>query len=139
MDGKTTLVGNNRRPRGVLVCTAIDSEGVLMLRKLAAVAAVASIGAAVAVGPAQAGSTKTVAVKNNAFSPTSVSIHKGDKVTWKWTQGGVPHNVTPANGGSGSKTSSKKGFTFSKTFSKKGTFKYVCTIHSNMKVTVKVS
>ena len=111
-----------------------------MLRKMAAAAVVvASIGAAVAVGPAQAGSTKTVAVKNNAFSPTSVSIHKGDKVTWKWTQGGVPHNVTPAGGGSGSATSSKKGFTFSKTFSKKGTFKYVCTIHSNMKVTVKVS
>jgi len=109
-----------------------------MLRKLAAAVAVASIGAAVAVGPAQAGSTKTVSVKNNAFSPTSVSIHKGDKVTWKWTQGGVPHNVTPASG-SGSKTSSKKGFTFSKTFSKKGTFKYHCTIHSNMKVTVKVS
>jgi plastocyanin len=109
-----------------------------MLSKLAAAAAVVAIGAGVAVGPAQAGSTKTVSVKNNAFSPTSVSIHKGDKVTWKWTQGGVPHNVTPASG-SGSKTSSKKGFTFSKTFSKKGTFKYVCTIHSNMKVTVKVS
>jgi plastocyanin len=109
-----------------------------MLSKLAAAAAVAAIGAGVAVGPAQAGASKTVAVKNNAFSPTSVSIHKGDKVTWKWTQGGVPHNVTPASG-SGSKTSSKKGFTFSKTFSKKGTFKYVCTIHSNMKVTVKVS
>ena len=113
-----------------------------MIRKLAAVAvtafAVAAIGAAVAVGPAQAGSTKTVAVKNNAFSPTSVSIHKGDKVTWKWTQGGVPHNVTPASGAAGSATSSKKGFTFTKTFSKAGTFKYVCTIHSNMKVTVKV-
>jgi plastocyanin len=109
-----------------------------MLRKLAAAAVVASIGAAVAVGPAQAGSTKTVAVKNNAFSPTSVSIHKGDKVSFKWTQGGVPHNVTPSGGGSGSKTSSKKGFTYTKTFSKAGTFKYVCTIHSNMKLTVKV-
>ena len=107
-----------------------------MIRKLVAVAVTAF---AVAAVPAHAGSTKTVAVKNNSFSPSTVSIHKGDKVTWKWTQGGVPHNVTPASGGSGSKTSSKKGFTFSKTFSKKGTFKYVCTIHSNMKVTVKVS
>ncbi len=110
-----------------------------MLRKLAAVAAAASIAAVVAVVPAQAGSSKTVSVKNNSFSPGSVSIKKGGKVTWKWTQGGVPHNVTPASGGSGSQTSSKKGFTFSKTFSKAGTFKYVCTIHSNMKVTVKVS
>jgi len=104
-----------------------------MLRKLSAVAVAASLATAVAVVPAQAGSS------NNAFSPGSVSIHKGGKVTWKWTQGGVPHNVTPAKGGAGSATSSKKGFTYSKTFSKAGTFKYVCTIHSSMKVTVKVS
>ena len=110
-----------------------------MLRKLAAVAATATLGVAVAVVPAQAGSSKTVAVKNNAFSPTSVKIGKGGKVTWKWTQGGVPHNVTPASGGAGSKTSSKKGYTFAKTFTKAGTFKYVCTIHSSMKMTVKVS
>ena len=111
-----------------------------MLRKLAAVAATATLGVAVAVVPAQAGSSKTVAVKNNAFSPTSVKIRKGGKVTWRWTQGGVPHNVTPASGGAGSKTSSKKGFTFTKAFPKAGTFKYVCTIHpAAMKMTVKVS
>jgi plastocyanin len=110
-----------------------------MLRKLSAAVVAASLATAVAVVPAQAGSTKTVSVKNNAFSPTSVSIKKGGKVTWKWTQGGVPHNVTPASGAAGSATSSKKGFTFTKTFSKAGTFKYVCTIHSSMKMTVKVS
>jgi plastocyanin len=110
-----------------------------MIRKLAAMAVVASIGVIAAVVPAQAGSSKTVAVKNNAFSPTTVKIDRGDKVVWKWTQGGVGHNVTPASGGAGSKTTSKKGATFTKTFSKKGTFKYVCTIHSSMKVTVKVS
>ena len=49
----------------------------------------------------------------------------------------MPHNVTPASGGAGSKTSSKKGYTFTKTFTKAGTFKYVCTIHSSMKVSVK--
>ena len=110
-----------------------------MLRKLSVAAVAASLATAVAVVPAQAGSTKTVSVKNNAFSPGSVSIKKGGKVTWKWTQGGVPHNVTPASGAGGSATSSKKGFTFTKTFSKAGTFKYHCTIHSSMKMTVKVS
>jgi plastocyanin len=110
-----------------------------MLRKLPVAVAAASLATAVAVVPAQAGSTKTVSVKNNSFSPGSVSIKKGGKVTWKWTQGGVAHNVTPASGAKGSATSAKKGFTFSKTFTKAGTFKYVCTIHSSMKVTVKVS
>ena len=110
-----------------------------MLRKLAAAAVAVTIGAAVAVVPAEAGSSKTVAVKNNSFSPSMVNIKKGGKVVWKWTQGGVPHNVTPASGAAGSATSSKKGFTFTKTFSKAGSFKYVCTIHSSMKMTVKVS
>jgi len=111
-----------------------------MLRKLSAAVAAASLATVVAVVPAQAGSTKTVSVKNNAFSPTSVSIKKGGKVTWKWTQGGVPHNVSPAGGGSGSKTSSKKGFTYAKTFSKAGTYKFICTVHpTQMKITVKVS
>jgi plastocyanin len=107
-----------------------------MTRKLVAVAVTAFV---VATVPAHAAATKTVAVKNNSFSPSTVSIKKGGKVTWKWTQGGVAHNVTPPNGTGGSATSSKKGFTFSKTFTKAGTYKYVCTIHSNMKMTVKVS
>src|SRR3954449_11594269 len=109
-----------------------------MLRKLSAAVVAASLATAVAVVPAQAGSAKTVSVKKKAFSPTTVNVKKGAKVTWKWTQGGVPHNVTPGSG-AGSATSSKKGFTFTKTFSKAGTFKYHCTIHSSMKMTVKVS
>ncbi len=107
-----------------------------MTRTLIAGAAV--IAAAVAVAPAQAGSTKTVAVKNNAFSPGTVSVKKGDKVVWRWTQGGVAHNVTPAKGGAGSRTSAKKRYTFTKTFTKAGTFTYVCTIHPSMRSTVKV-
>ena len=52
----------------------------------------------------------------------------------------MPHNVTPAKGGSGSKTSSKKGYTFTKAFPAAGSFRYVCTIHpGTMKMTVKVS
>jgi plastocyanin len=108
-----------------------------MIRKLAAAT---TLVAAIAVVPAHAATSKTVAVKNNAFSPGTVKIHKGDKVVFKWTQGGVPHNVTPTSGAAGSATSAKKGFTFAKKFTKAGTFKYVCTIHpSQMKVTVKVS
>jgi plastocyanin len=111
-----------------------------MVRKLAGVAVAAALAAGVAVLPAQAASSKTVSVKNNAFSPTSLKIKKGTKVTWKWTQGGVPHNVTPTSGGKGSSTSSKKGFTYSKTFTKAGTYKFRCTIHpSQMNITVKVS
>jgi plastocyanin len=109
-----------------------------MIRKLAATATVATIAVAASVVPANAGQTKTVAVKNNAFAPTTVNVKKGGKVVWKWTQGGVPHNVTPAGGGSGSSTSSRKGFTYAKTFKKAGTYRYICTIHASMRMTVKV-
>ena len=131
--------GRNRRPSESW-SIGQQPEGVSMLRKLAGAAAAAAIAVGVVVVPAQAGSTKTVSVKNNAFSPTSLKIKKGTKVTWKWTQGGVPHNVTPTSGGKGSSTSSKKGFTYSKTFTKAGTYKFDCTIHpTQMKITVKVS
>jgi plastocyanin len=111
-----------------------------MHRKLAGTALAALAAAAVATVPAHAGASKNVSVSNNAFSAKTVNLKKGDKVVWKWTKGGVPHNVTPANGNAGSATSSKKGFTFTKSFSKAGTFKYVCTIHkASMQITVKVS
>jgi plastocyanin len=108
------------------------------MRKLVALAVVVALTAiAVTVVPAYA-ATKNVTVGNNFFSPKSLSVKKGTKVTFKW-KGGVPHNVTPSSGRGGSKTSRKKGFTYSKTFSKKGTFKYICTIHpGQMKITVKV-
>ena len=88
--------------------------------------------------PSHAASSKTVVVKNNSFSPKSVSVKKGGKVVWKWTQGGVAHKSPPPTAAR-LETSSQKGYTFTKAFSKAGTFRYVCTLHSSMKMTVKVS
>jgi plastocyanin len=111
-----------------------------MLRKLAGVTVAAAIGLTAVVAPAHAGAKKTVAVRNNAFSPRTVKIKKGNTVVWKWTQGGVPHNVTPTKGGHGSRTSSRKGFTYARTFAKKGTYSFECTIHpGQMRITVKVN
>jgi plastocyanin len=110
------------------------------MRKLAVVAAVAALAAtAIAVTPVSAGSTKKVAVGNDFFSKKKLSVKKGTKVVWRWTEGGVPHNVTPANGKRGSKTSSRKGFKFAKTFRRKGTFRYICTVHpDSMRMSVRV-
>jgi plastocyanin len=88
---------------------------------------------------AAASATSTVAVRNNRFSPGRLTIRRGSRVIWKWRDGGVRHNVTPARGGRGSGTSSRKGHRFSKSFTRRGTFKYVCTIHpAAMRLTVKV-
>ena len=69
-----------------------------------------------------------------AFLPGPLIVRVGDTVTWKWV-GSNPHNVQFK--GFKSKTITKG--TYKHTFKKRGTFRYVCIIHSGMngKVIVK--
>ena len=103
--------------------------------KLAAIAGTAAI-AAVPPVVAQGASSKTVTVHNFKFTPSKVTIKKGGKVKWVFKKDPAPHNVK-GSGGIKSKKSIKTG-TYTKTFKKKGTFKYVCTFHAQMKGTVVV-
>ena len=61
-----------------------------------------------------------------AFSPGTVSVKKGGKVSWSWS-GSAPHNVTFSKLGIASGDSSNGSFKHK--FKDKGTFKYTCTIH----------
>jgi plastocyanin len=70
------------------------------------------------------------------FSPASVTVAVGDTVTWRNT-GEAPHNAT-GNGGSFSTATVNGGQSTSHTFSSAGTFSYICTIHPQMKGTVRV-
>lgn len=70
------------------------------------------------------------------FSPTSVTIAVGDTVTWRNT-GQAPHNAT-ADDGSFSTPNLNNGQSASHTFSQAGTFSYICTIHPQMKGTIRV-
>jgi plastocyanin len=78
---------------------------------------------------------KRVIVKDNFFEPRSVSIHRGDRVTWIW-RGENPHNVTFTKV---PKDASKRGATttdagrFSRRFRKRGLYKYICTVHAGMR------
>ena len=74
------------------------------------------------------GAGKTVKVKDDFFSPKTINVSKGSKVTWSW-KGDNPHDVK-FNGGPRSPV--KASGSYSRTFKKKGTFKYLCTIHSGM-------
>ena len=98
--------------------------------------------------PTATGAAKTVKVKvgDDFFSPVNLKIKKGTKVKWKWlSDNGNPHNVTATKVPKGVKKKSLKsatgsiGIKFNKTLKKKGTYKFVCTIHSTvMKQTIKV-
>lgn len=88
-------------------------------------------------GVAGAAAAKTVTLKNINFSPKTVSIHKGGKVRFVWKDGSIKHDVRFSNGGfKASRLQSKGSETL--TFKKKGTFHFFCSVHSNMKGTVKV-
>ena len=104
-----------------------------MKRVIAAVAATA-VCAAVAV-PAFA-ATKTVAVKDDVFSPKSMSVKPGTTVRWSW-QGKSPHNVTVVTGPTRFRSGNKVKGTYSQTL-KKGTYKLTSTVHPGMNQTITV-
>lgn len=100
-------------------------------RRIAGAGVAAVIAATLAVG-ASGANAATVKVKNYKFSPGTVKINKGDKVTWKFVQG--KHNVK----GKGFKSPVQRSGKYSHKFTQKGTFKYRCTLHSGMDGKVKV-
>ena len=98
------------------------------MRKLIVAAALLAL-----VVPASAGSavseraTKRVSASNNYFSPKSIKVSRGTKVTWVIRRG--VHNVRGRGLNSPNLT---KGRTYSKKFKRSGTYRYVCTLHSGM-------
>lgn len=82
-------------------------------------------------GVAQA-STAQVLIKDFKFQPATITINKGDTVTWTHP-GPATHTVKFSDSESPGLT---KGGTYSKTFDKTGTFNYECGIHPYMKGTV---
>ncbi|HYF27978.1 MAG TPA: plastocyanin/azurin family copper-binding protein [Baekduia sp.] len=84
--------------------------------------------AALAAAPAEAGN-KTVVLKGLDFSPSTVTVKRGDTVTWVWRDGAIKHDVK----GKGFKSSALKAKgTHKVRFTRKGTFRYVCSVHGTM-------
>ncbi len=83
-------------------------------------------------------STKTVKVDDNFFSPKTLSVKAGTTVKWKWA-GSAPHNVTVRSGPVKFASKNKTSGAYVKKLTKKGTYSYVCTIHSGMNGKIKVS
>jgi amicyanin len=77
-----------------------------------------------------------VTIQNFAFSPASLTIKKGETVTWT-NQDSAPHQIASDNG-KFQGPSFSKGQTYSFTFNDTGTFPYHCTIHPMMKATIVV-
>lgn len=82
----------------------------------------------------------SVAIKDFAFGPKTVTVKKGTTVTWT-NSDSMPHTVTTSFGApeafdSGSMANGKS---FTHTFNTVGTYDYVCTFHASMKGVVVVT
>jgi len=77
-----------------------------------------------------------VTIQNFAFSPASLTIKKGETVTWT-NKDSTAHTVTSDNNVFSSNPLNN-GQTFSFTFNNAGTFPYHCNIHPMMKATITV-
>jgi plastocyanin len=87
-------------------------------------------------GQAHTSASATVTMADFFFSPSSVTVAVGDTISWRNT-GQAPHNAT-ADDGSFRTPDLNNGQSASHTFSRTGTFSYICTIHPNMRGTVRV-
>ena len=83
--------------------------------------------------PAGATGGARVTIKNIDFHPATVTIRRGQSVTWTFADKGVPHNVTSRGRLRFRSSSSKQSGTYTVRFAKPGTYAYVCTIHANMR------
>lgn len=103
------------------------------------IAAIAPLGAASMVATsAQGSSVKTVHIKNIDFSPRTLHIARGTTVRWLFQDANTPHNVTSRGRTKFRNSHTKQSGSYAFRFTKTGTYKYVCTIHLNMKGTIVV-
>jgi plastocyanin len=105
------------------------------MKKLLSLGVISAVAAALAV-PA-VGSTTTITVGDNFFKPATKTVSKGTTVKWVF-KGKIVHNVTVSKGPQNFASTTKQSGTFTHKMTKKGTYTIVCTIHSGMKMTLKV-
>lgn len=111
-----------------------------MSRKLAT-AVLALVCAALLAAPALAG-TKTVHVRDFAYSTARVDIRHGGTVVWKWDNTEQAHDVKATRVPKGAKkfhSALRYGnYTYKHRFMRKGTYRLVCSVHNEMQMKVVV-
>jgi len=101
-----------------------------MKRILALVLIAAAVAAAVLALPASGAST-TVTVKDNVYSPRSLTVARGTRIVFVWRGHGL-HNivVTSAPKGHKFRSTTKRHGTYVATPHTPGTYRILCTVHA---------
>jgi|SRR3954452_2552853 plastocyanin len=102
------------------------------VRALLVLTAVCAVPSVLVVTSAPAASTRTVVLRDIAFTPQKVTIRRGDCVRWRWNDRGTSHNVTSRGKARFKSSPIKSTGTYSVRFRRRGTYLYVCTLHPGM-------
>lgn len=89
--------------------------------------------------PAEPVATQTVTLKDSLYKPPDIVISAGQTVTWVWDDGSVVHDVVSEDGSEKFRSKLQNSGAFTHTFSTPGRYSYYCTVHPNMRGTVKVT
>jgi plastocyanin len=88
---------------------------------------------------------KTIRIYDNYFVPDAVKVKRGATVKWKWPgfdQAGDVHDVKLKSGPKGVKKfhseAASTDYTFKRKLKKPGKYKIVCTLHEEMRMTIRV-
>jgi len=86
-------------------------------------------------GSSTSPTTYDIEIKNFAFSPSTLTIKKGDTVKWT-NQDSTRHTATSDSRNELDSELLAKGDSYSHTFNSVGTFNYHCTPHPSMKAKI---
>lgn len=100
---------------------------------LLAAAALAAVPAFASADPhATAARTRSVTVRGLAFHPGTLRIHRGDRVRWRFRDGGTAHTVHSVGRRRFRSTGAHTRGSYTVRFRHRGTYRYVCAIHPFM-------
>jgi len=115
------------------------------VRSRTALAVLAGAALLVSAAPAQAARKKTINIGDNYFAPATVKVKKNTVVTWKWPSfdmAGDVHDVklksAPKHVKKFHSQPASSDFSFKRKLSVAGKYTIVCTLHENMRMTIRV-
>ena len=95
--------------------------------------------------PAHGAATKTVNLGDNYFAPKTLKVKRDTTVTWKWPgfeQAGDVHDLKLKSGPKGVKKfhseAASTDYSFKRKLKVAGTYKLACTLHEEMRMTIRV-
>jgi plastocyanin len=95
--------------------------------------------------PALAAPAKTLRIGDNYFTPQTVKVKRGTKITWRWPgydEAGDVHDVGLTKGPRGVKRfrseAASTDYSFSRRLTVPGTYRFACSLHHEMRATVTV-